>query len=116
MSGFEGCTPEDFLELNPDSAAVASGWLSPRGVMYFCGGYMHDALARVLAKPLGWVPYHEYLGVGSHLDAGEWLSRRGWVRCRGLDRPAYPWDCRGRLTAEQRNALARMGYLLNDDS
>jgi hypothetical protein len=91
----------------------SSGWLSPEGRMYFCDTYDHAEASRILAARRGWK--EPWSSGGDRYDGDEWLVRRGWLRLCGPEAEGIRWmgvhgDGPGRPTAEQRNALSRMGY------
>jgi hypothetical protein len=91
----EDCNALDYSHLLREGSDT--GWLSPSGVMYGCYFGEHDDIA------------YRYLKV----EVAE--LERTHVRCNGAHDENLPFHTRReRLTAEQRNALSRMGYTVED--
>lgn len=112
-------TPDDFRRRHPANTNN-SGWISPRGDVFYCARFEHDAVARILARPLGWESLADVLvreerpldATEPHLDACEWLIRRGWIRCYGNNDHTLQWatGAKHRPTDPQRHELLALGY------
>ncbi len=107
--------PSDFKTPN----VFESGWLSPKGEMFWCPTMFHDSAARVIARTVGWVGWLDTAVEGadpglvaSEVDACEFLTRLNWVRCYGNADETLRWATGIKLkpTFEQRQELIKMGY------